>query len=365
MVSLGLSTGLSAHPAFALESQLGQEAVPANEPADAKFVKQMIIDGLNTFHQAHPGAVVQRDAHPKAHGCVLASFEVKKNLPSEFAHGIFSQSTATPYKAWIRYSNGRPGNNPDTQPDGRGMAIKVLGVSGAKILLNDETGTQDFVMINHDVFFVRNAHDYISFQKNPSLFMLLHPFHEFAILTATGLEKITNPFQSQYWSMVPYRLGPESEARAMKYTVVPTPCDGERTVATPVSSSPNFLLEAMVSSMQKGDACFNFQMQLQKNGKSMPIEDPTISWDAAGASYTIVATIRIAKKDNDGKLGLQNKERTEFCENLSMSPWHANPELRPLGGINRVRKVVYQAISSHRHELNNVRLAEPTGKETF
>jgi len=34
---------------------------------------------------------------------------------------------------------------------------------------------------------------------------------------------------------------------------------------------------------------------------------------------------------------------------------------RPLGGINRVRRVVYEAISSLRHQLNLAPRTEPTG----
>jgi len=41
----------------------------------------------------------------------------------------------------------------------RGMAIKLMGVE------HSESGTQDFVMINHPVFLVRNAADYVEFQK--------------------------------------------------------------------------------------------------------------------------------------------------------------------------------------------------------
>jgi len=55
----------------------------------------------------------------------------------------------------------------------------------------------------------------------------------------------------------------------------------------------------------------------------------------------------------------------EFCDNLSMTPWHALPEHRPLGGVNRVRRTVYTTISKLRHEANNAPRREPTGDETF
>ena len=43
-----------------------------------------------------------------------------------------------------------------------------------------------------------------------------------------------------------------------------------------------------------------------------------------------------------------------------LPPMHALPQHRPLGSINRIRRVVYKTISSLRRELNNVSLKEPT-----
>ena len=63
--------------------------------------------------------------------------------------------------------------------------------------------------------------------------------------------------------------------------------------------------------------------------------------------------------------GFESPDQQKFCENLSMNPWHAVPEHRPLGGINRVRQVVYAAISKLRHDLNGAPRTEPTGEEKF
>ena len=49
-----------------------------------------------------------------------------------------------------------------------------------------------------------------------------------------------------------------------------------------------------------------------------------------------------------------------LAEQISYTPWHALPEHAPLGGVNRVRRVVYESISRLRHELNGVPRREPT-----
>ena len=63
-----------------------------------------------------------------------------------------------------------------------------------------------------------------------------------------------------------------------------------------------------------------------------------------------------------GRPGLFDSEaQRAFGENLSYTPWHSLAEHRPLGGINRARKVVYRAISMFRHECNHAPRREPTG----
>ena len=90
----------------------------------------------------------------------------------------------------------------------------------------------------------------------------------------------------------------------------------------------------------------------------MPVEDPTVPWDDGAAPFIKVATIRIPIQS------FESKEQMEFGENLSFTPWHAVADLRPLGGINRARKKVYEAISARRHELNGVPMEEPSLSET-
>jgi hypothetical protein len=46
------------------------------------------------------------------------------------------------------------------------------------------------------------------------------------------------------------------------------------------------------------------------------------------------------------------RQRDDFGERLSFTPWHALPQHRPLGAINRIRRVVHDTISNLRSELN-------------
>ena len=62
------------------------------------------------------------------------------------------------YPAWIRFSSSAATIQPDTTPDGHGMAIKLMGVEWEKLLESEKLQTtQDFVLINYPTFFIRNV----------------------------------------------------------------------------------------------------------------------------------------------------------------------------------------------------------------
>jgi len=327
-------------------SASSNEEIPANEDVATQQIVRMIEQNVRA--EAVNG-LARRGAHAKAHGCVKAEFRVLSNLPEEVRAGIFREE-ARAYSAWIRYSNGFGKVQEDSAGDGRGMAIKLMGVE------RSQTGTQDFIMINHPVFFVRNAADYVEFQEALSedkpfkfFFPGLNPFkfrlHEMGITKAIQSTKVANPLDIQYWSMTPYLFG----NTAMKFSA--RPCGGASPFAE--TSSPDFLSENMQKHLAQDEACFEFLVQLRKHPTEMPIEDPTLEWSENDSPFIPVARITIPAQD------FTSPEQLEFCENLSFTPWHAIPEHRPLGGINRVRKTVYDTISRVRHELNSIEQHEP------
>src|ERR1035437_808720 len=158
MIRLLLTAVLFLAPrVFAADSS---ESVPAGE-TEATAQIAALIEGTVAKDRKETGSA-HRDAHAKAHGCVRAEFRVAEKLPPELRQGLFQEGRV--YRSWIRYSNGAGRAAKDSEGDARGMAIKLLGVPGPK-LADDEKATQDFLLINSPVFFVRNAADYVEFCK--------------------------------------------------------------------------------------------------------------------------------------------------------------------------------------------------------
>jgi catalase len=130
--------------------ELGQEYPMIDE---AETIQNIIKIHLESFLNRNT-CPVQRAAHPKHHSCVSAEFTIAADLPAPLKIGIFSQPHIFP--AWIRFSNSQ--EQDDQKFDGRGMAVKLMDVPGQKVL-DDEQGTQDFVMINYPLFFIRDLSD--------------------------------------------------------------------------------------------------------------------------------------------------------------------------------------------------------------
>lgn len=359
-VGAGVATLLCATSVAAAPAP-GGEAVP---PGEAQAIAQ-IVGTIQSIVGAAAQAgekPVLRDAHAKGHGCVHAVVKVRPDLAAALRQGVLAVPRR--YQAWVRFSNGNGAPQDDHAGDGRGMAIKLIGVEGRK-LLPDEVGakTQDFVMINHPVFFIRNAVDYVGFTaltkaNKANVFFATHP-HEQAISRAITSQRVDHVFDQRYFSMTPYRLG----NRYAKFGTRPVACGTGAPITASQAPAPvgddNYLRDDMVRRLAASDACFVLAMQLQTDPATMPIEDPTIEWDAAKSPFVPVADITIERQRFD------TSAQQTYCENLSFTPWHSLAAHAPVGGINRVRREVYQAISRLRHRLNGVRRAEPVELETF
>lgn len=327
---------------------LAQEIVPESEEAAiddmAARLKKKII-------QENPTGIMRRDTHSKMYGVVKAEFIVEPNLPIDRAIGIFKE--AKTFQAWIRYSNQDTNNQVDIDRDIRGMAIKLMGVDGKKMVDEDKTcSTHDFILINPTMFIAKNPAEFDGMLKAITgsflaklIFFSTHWRLVYNLFDS--LIKIANPLQTRYHSTVPYLLG----RHAVKYAAIPTIKHPD---LIPLEPEDNYLRQAMKARLQKGDAYFDFCVQFQTNEEEMPIENAQKTWSEKRSPFLKVATIKILKQDFD------NPAQDNFGENLSFTPWRALPEHRPLGGINRARRVVYRVISAFRHEYNHIPQREPT-----
>lgn len=334
--------------------QLAEETIAPGEAQSTNALLALIEEVLI---KENPTGIIRRDAHPKTHAAVKAEFIVEPNLPQEMRIGVFKEPKT--YQAWIRFSNSADSIKPDIARDWRGMAIKLMGVPGEKILEQEkDERTHDFILISVNMFMTKDVEGFLPLVKAMKgsrvaliwflathwrvVWMLYKMFFK-------TIRRFANPLQIRYFSITPYLFGPDS---AVKYSAIPLFKTPDKIPETP---NDDYLREAIVRQLKDGEAVFDFSVQFQADPVAMPIEDPRREWPESMSPFRKVATIRILKQDCD------SDEQMRFAENLSFTPWHALPEHRPLGGINRSRKVIYEAISKFRHEHNHAPRKEPSG----
>ncbi len=339
-------------------------------PSDEQVYETPLIAGsismVNQTHAQVGDGVYRRDVHVKAHGCIRAWFKVLPNLDAKYRFGVFKERKD--YRAWVRFSSGNPTIQKDSEDDARGMAVKLTGVAGRKLLEGEEDAdTQDFVMMNNPVYFFRNVPSYSAFaaalaeDKALSYFFNnwgLNPFRwhlrEMVLAKKTLKPPPSSLLNTQFYSASAYKLGPNQFVKFSARPCRSLPVPGVK------KSDPNYLREVMKQQLAAGGACFDFMIQLQVPGKNMPVEDPTVEWSGKDSPFVRVATVEIPKQEFD------KADVNTFCENLSFNPWHSLPDHRPAGGLNRVRKALYQEVARYRRAKMNVPLdarrgAEPAG----
>ncbi len=331
--------------------ELATEYPPANEQA---HIDSLIHELRAKVERDYANGRILRDAHPKMHGCVKAEFSVDGGLPPELAVGVFAIPRTFP--AWVRFSNATGTVSPDIKPDIRGVAIKLMGVDGQKLLANGtDSPNQDFTLISDSRFLTKDVAEFDGLVKSlmggrprTRWFLLTH--WRVARNLFGSMRKHGNPLAIRYFSVVPYLLGDS----AVKYSLTP-----REPQETPIPGNPSddYLREAMAKQLVDGIAVFDFSIQFQKDPYREPIEDPGVTWSEKLSPFRRVGTLTISSQS------FESPQRMEFGDNLSFNPWRCLAQHRPLGGISRARQQVYQALSIYRHDRNQAPRVEPTVRD--
>ncbi|MFN0035515.1 MAG: catalase family protein [Saprospiraceae bacterium] len=337
------------------------ETIPADEADDI----QRVIDALELIlaRGLAKSGQFRADVHVKTHGYAQGDFRVLPNLPDELAQGLFEH--AGPFPAVVRFSNASSQPQPDAIPDGRGMAVKVLEVDGDMVSVDASRGrTQDFVMINHPVFFARNVKDYLRIeqvlvQADDSPLATLqgaltggdwNPLHwhwrEMLTVAQIAGQLPAHPASQIYFSMAPIRFG----KYVAKYRVKPArDCeDSYVDLVKQLWKKRDALRLALEETLRTQEVLFEFQVQLRTSEQSMPIEDAAIEWPESESPFRTVAHLLLPRQE------IESLRRDNAYKNLAFNVWHALAAHRPLGGINRVRRRVYPLSSAWRHQQSGV-----------
>ena len=279
---------------------------------------------------------VGRALHRKQLTAAQGRLEVLDGLPDFARHGLFA--TPGEFDVWVRLSNGGLDRAPDRTPDIRGFAISVHGVHGDSALANGPAKNQDFTLINQEVFGFSNSEEFVSFvlaaaEGNGSLLKyLVRRYGLFAgparLLKMIGT--IGKPFggfaTEPLYSAAPMACGPY----AVRVRLVPAAANGVATAGANSDWGADF-----ATRLARQDLQWDLQLQPFVSEALTPIENASVNWSSP---YTSVARLTLPSQDTASRKGQALLAQIEAAV---FDPWQALAAHRPLGDVQRARKVVY------------------------
>jgi len=265
-----------------------------------------------------------------------AELDVLEHLPAHAKYGLFAK--AGRYSALVRISNGSMSIQEDRKPDIRGFAIKVLGLEGPGAL-GEVTRAQDFLLINREVFGLKNSDAFVKLvlaasQGNP-VALIKYFIKEYGFLKGlkqlveTGKSmkrKFTGYATERFFSAAPIACGPY----AVRVRLVPP--QGQ---AINEQAAADWAKD-IESRLTQSPLRYALQLQFFVSETLTPIEDGSVNWDEKVAPYLTVGYLTILAPKADARAALQKQ-----IDEAAFDPWCALMEHRPLGDVMRARKYAY------------------------
>ena len=284
---------------------------------------------------------MNRRFHAKSHGLLEAELIVEENLPLNLRVGIFK--TPRTFRALVRFSNGSSEISEDYKRGVRGMAIKILDVGTSSLESDSPGNTQDILLTNNKVIFPGT----LKMQKKAMQTLFVCWIYFIPILLSFRLKGLLNFLRGQiqmanvleqtYFSGTPYLFG---EGQAIKWRAKNLK---PRISKMPRNPGKNFLRDRLSKDLSENEFSFDLCIQLQKDVRTEPIEDSAIEWVTP---FIKVGTIRLLQQ------GFSKLEQKKIEDRIVFSPWNTLATHRPLGGINRIRKEIYNELLLFRKQHN-------------
>jgi hypothetical protein len=343
--------------------------VEVPQPGEDALVDKILesVERLNTetFEQYRHAV---RSAHAKSHGVLKGALTAYPDLAPHLRQGIFAEPRT--YPVIVRLSTAPGAIQSDRVPSNCGMAIKVLGVDGAKADPGDMTRNQDILLVNSPVYFGGTA-AYLQAQqmieksaKSPEA--LLEAVEAMArgakeMLLAIGvtppvlLRALAAPgnhiLGETFHSMAALRFG----AFIAKLRAAPLSESVRRLTGVAAHDSESVLRDRVVAFFQTETAEYELRAQLCTDLSRMPVEDASVEWRDDLSPPQPVAKITLPPQE-----AYSPARRVYADDILSFTAWRGLNAHRPLGSIMRLRRKVYEASSRFRHEMNARAPMEPS-----
>jgi hypothetical protein len=327
--------------AFTPSSDWEEVVEPDEDRLFALFGRE--IQAIQTRTARNDGMAIARGFHIQTHAVMTATFEVLDDLPDFCRQGVFAEPGT--YQAWVRFSNLHPLRRPDVAADFRAMAVKVLDVPGTPLTPGENS--LDLMGLSRPIQPARDIHQFRSFvthsfEKSPVVFAYKLRkdigFREAARMLRWMSKNLKHPPASlatqNYWSTIPIKFGDY----AVKYRFVPN--NGED--GNPDTEPERYLRSELVDRMKTRPLRWDLLVQFYVDPERTPIEDAVVVWDTP---FFKVGELEFRQGDIESADG---REEQAHGDRFLWNAWNAPEEHRPIGQLQRARKLGYRASGEHR-----------------
>lgn len=265
-------------------------------------------------------------------GVTNASLIIDRLVPAELAVGHFQPGDSLP--VLLRFSNASAAPQGDPAPDMRGLALRIDLPSG---------GVHDLLLANAPTSFARDARQFfvvalaLMGDRDNWLAKLVAEIgvpesRRIAAYLRSRLKLCPSLALENFWSGGPYLWG----ENPVRFELRPIRSESDATPLAPMRGEA--LSVDLATRLARDDLSYRLAVQNYVDARRTPIEDASVDWKSSVSPPVEIATLLIPRQDlfsAQGRLALSQVQEQAF------SPWNAPASFRPLGGLNRLRRLAY------------------------
>jgi hypothetical protein len=277
-----------------------------------------------------------RALHRKQLSAAQGQLQVLADVPIYAQYGLFAAPAS--HEVRVRLSNGGMDRAPDRTPDVRGFALSVSGMQGDSALGHGPATHQDFTLINQPAFAFAKSEEFVAFvlaASNGKGALLKFLIGRYGLIAGTRrllklAQNLGRPFggfaTETLHSAVPMACGPY----AVRVRLVPASGNGHAVKGAEADWGADFAARLARHTLK-----WDLQLQPFVSEALTPLEDASVDWPSP---YSTVARLTLPRQDATSAAG---QELLRQVEAAVFDPWQALAAHRPLGDVQRARKLVY------------------------
>jgi hypothetical protein len=267
-------------------------------------------------------------------GVTNALLVVDRTLPRDLAVAHFRPGAQL--RAVMRFSNAGTTAQSDRVPDMRGVSLRIAA-SGRE--------PHDLILANFPTAIARNAQQFFEMtiasagDREALLARLAERIgiaesRRVAVNLRSSLKLCSSLATQRFWSGCAFLWG----ARPVHFQLRPTVPTQPLATGSAARSGDALRLE-LAERLATRDVTFRFAIQRYVDEARTPIEDAATRWKESVSRPIEMATLIIPRQElasSESQAVRLQVDRTRF------DPWNAPPQFRPLGSLNRLRRLVYK-----------------------